>query len=121
MKNNTINIDGIEYVQANKARATRLDGMEYVIIRSVDSGVHAGYLLKEETSDRAVTLGSARRLWYWEGAASLSQLASEGVNAPDKCKFPCEVEEIKIFGVCEIIPATETARQSIASVEIWAA
>lgn len=120
MKNNTITIDGIEYIRADEARATKLDGMEYVIIRSADSGVHAGYL-KKETPDGTVTLLSARRLWYWEGAASLSQLASEGVKSPNKCKFPCEVEEIKIFGVCEIIAATEAARQSIANVKIWAA
>lgn len=90
---------------------------EHVIIRSANAGVFAGYL--KEKDGEEVTLNRARRLWYWDGAASLSQLAMEGVSKPENCKFPCEVEEITILGVIEIIPTTQKAKKSIQSVKIW--
>ena len=61
----------------------------------------------------------ARRLWYWEGAASLSEVAMHGVFAPDKCKFPCEVDSVELTEVIEVIPATVKARESIERVSVW--
>lgn len=90
---------------------------QYVIIRSRDSGCHAGHLVKEEGT--TITLKDARRLWYWDGAATLSQLAMEGVKNPGECKFPCPVDEITVYGVCEKIPATAASKASIESVPVW--
>ena len=100
-------------------RAKQKHRMEYVIVRSNMAGVFAGYL-REETGN-VVVLEDARRIWYWAGAASLSQLAMEGTKKPDECRFPVEMFEVKIFDVIEIIPCTEEARQSIANVPIWEA
>jgi hypothetical protein len=61
----------------------------------------------------------ARRIWYWEGAASLSQLAVDGPNKPNKCKFPVEVEEVILTEAIEIIPCTEKARLAIEAVPVW--
>ncbi len=61
----------------------------------------------------------ARRLWYWKGAASLSQLAMEGVKYPDECKFPCEVDQIELMEAIEILDVTDKAKESIAMVPIW--
>ncbi len=112
-------IDDVKYVRADavKAPAENFDGLKYVIIRSYDAGCFAGYLV--EKKDRNVKLKKARRLWYWDGAASLSQLAMEGVNKPDSCKFPCEVDNIEIDNVCEVIDATHTAQESINNVPVW--
>ena len=117
----TIKIDEVEYIRAGAASslAHMLDGMTYVIIRSKSAGCFAGYLIKHELSGHCVTLGQARRLWYWSGAASLSQLAVEGVNRPDLCKFPVATEIQEIFEVVEIIPATKKALKSIQGVPIW--
>jgi len=90
---------------------------KYVIVRTYSAGVFAGYLEKREGKE--VTLSKARRLWYWEGAASLSQLAMEGVSLPKKCKFPCEVDQIILTEAIEIINVTEKAKESIAMVSIW--
>ena len=92
---------------------------KFVIIRTESAGVHAGFL--KEKNGNEVILGSARRLWYWEGAASLSELAVRGVSKPKKCKFPAVLDEILLLGVIEIIPATEEARLSIAEVPEWTA
>jgi len=81
--------------------------------------VFAGYLKSREGKE--VVLTDARRLWQWEGAATLSQMAMEGTSKPEKCKFPCPVTEITLTEAIEIIPTTITAKESIASVPVWSA
>ena len=114
-----IKMDGVVYVpkKSIKQKAEQLDGMEYVIVRTYSAGVFAGYLEKKDGKE--VILRNARRLWYWSGASSLSQLAMEGVKNPDDCKFPCEVNKIKLTEAIEIIETTEEAKKSIANVKIW--
>jgi len=58
-------------------------------------------------------------MWYWSGAASLSQLATEGTSRPNDCKFPCEVPEVILTEVIEIIPISEKAEASIKAVPVW--
>lgn len=114
-----ISIDGVNYIKESdiKQTAEKLDGMKYVIIRTQNAGVFAGYL-KEKVGE-TVTLKNARRLWYWSGACSLSQLAMEGTKKPSECKFPCEVDTIELTQVIEIADATQEAKESIASVPVW--
>ncbi len=88
-----------------------------VIIRADRAGVFYGTL--NECADGKVELVKTRRLWYWSGAASLSQLAAEGVKRPDYCKFTVEVKSMVISGVLEIIPTTEQAQLSIEGVKAW--
>jgi len=116
-----IEINGTIYVEKDSicgSPAINTEGLEYTIIRSSDSGVHAGWLVSGGTT---CVMRKARRLWRWSGAASLSELAMHGVKNPTECKFPCEVDSITVHGVCEEIPCTEKARLSIARVEIWSA
>ena len=88
-----------------------------VIIRGNKSGVEFGTLVSQEGQE--VTLKNARRIWYWEGAASLSQLAKDGTSKPDGCKFTVFVDSITIFDVIEIIPCTDKAIKSIEEVKEW--
>lgn len=90
---------------------------KYVIVRGDRSGVFAGIL---KTKDgREVELTECRRIWYWAGAASISQLAIDGTKKPQECKFPAPVASIVITDAIEIIPCTETAEASIKAVEEW--
>ena len=118
-----ITINGEEYVKKStvltSVTSNQADGMPYVICRTSSAGVFAGYLKRREGQE--VELLNARRLWYWEGAASLSQLAVDGVSKPEKCKFPCSVPSVELLQVIEIIPCTEKAQASIGGVKIWAA
>lgn len=91
--------------------------MKYVIVRTYSAGVFAGEL--ESRNGQEVVMRNARRLWYWEGAASLSQLAMEGVKLPDKCKFPCEVDRVELLQAIEILDVTDEARKSIKEVPVW--
>ena len=115
----TIRINDVEYVKKNDIQqmAERVDGMQYIICRTYSAGVFAGYLKKREGQE--VTLLNARRLWQWYGAASLSQLAMEGVSKPNDFKFPCEVNSVLLLNAIEIVECTEKARLSIKAVNIW--
>ncbi len=90
---------------------------KYCVIRTKDAGVFAGTVT--EHNGQEVLLKDARRLWYWDGACSISQIAAEGVKKPGNCKFAMPVDELGLLGVIEIIPATEKAREIIEGVEIW--
>lgn len=88
-----------------------------VIIRADRAGVFFGTL--KERSGSEVTITNVRRLWYWEGAASLSQLAVDGTANPNGCKFTVSVPEMTVLGVIEIIPCTDKAIKSIEGVKEW--
>ena len=92
--------------------------MKYVIIRSAQSGVHAGWLVAR--SGDTVVLKDSRRLWRWVVSkmtgqlATLSEVAVHGVNSSDeRSRISVTVPKITILGVCEVIPASEAARKSI--------
>ena len=92
---------------------------DYVIVRTYSAGVFAGELL--ERDGKEVVLARARRIWYWEGAASLSQLAATGPSKPKNCKFPPEVDSVTLTEAIEIISVTPDARAAIAAVPVWSA
>ena len=108
-----IEVNGIKY------RAIEDRDEEYVIVRTYSAGVFAGYL--EKRNGKEGTMLNARRLWYWSGAASLSELAVNGVSKPNDCKFPCEVAKIELTEIIEIISCTDKAKKSIAKVKVWTA
>lgn len=88
-----------------------------VIVRADRAGVFYGTLAEKEGNE--VRLTNCRRLWYWSGAASISQIALEGVKRPELCNFTVTVADIVIAGVIEIIPATEAAQKNIEAVKVW--
>ena len=92
-----------------------------VLIRSYAAGVHFGTLEREEftPSGKVVVLSNTRRVWYWSGAASLSQMAAEGVKNPDSCKFSVPVPENEIVNVIETIPLTTEIFNQLNSVKEW--
>lgn len=56
------------------------------MVRTYSAGVFLGTVASRDGKE--VTLTNARRIWYWAGAATLSQLATEGTSKPKECKFP---------------------------------
>ena len=92
-----------------------------VIIRADRAGVFFGTLRerRETPAGVEVVLENSRRLWYWSGAASLSQLAMEGVRRPNECKFTVVVPEHNVMQVIEVIPCSNEAIESIEAVRVW--
>lgn len=97
-----------------------MNDRKYVIVRSYAMGVFAGTLEPESTETKKVLTG-ARRIWYWSGAASLSQLATDGTSDPLNCKFPCEVSRVELTSPqgFEVLDVTSKARESISMVPVW--
>lgn len=91
------------------------------IIRTYSAGVFFGEVTKQENTPAGVivTIKDCRRLWCWNGAASLSQLAMEGASRDSK--FTVTVPEMVVAGAIEIIPCTDAAVESINAVPVWKA
>jgi hypothetical protein len=90
---------------------------EYVIVRTYSAGVFAGVLARRDGKE--VEMSGARRLWYWAGAASLSQLAQSGTTQPKECKFPTPVDKVVLTEAIEILAVTPEAKASIEAVPVW--
>ena len=118
-KTNEIEINGVTYVPKNSVArmASTVDGMEYCMVRTYSAGVFAGYV--ESRNGKEVVLRNARRMWRWAGAASLSQLATDGTSSPGECRFPVAVDKVTLTEAIEIIQITEKAKASIDGVPVW--
>lgn len=92
---------------------------EKVIIRTNKAGIFFGEIASLDEVNQVARLTNVRRLWYWSGAASLSQMCMEGVKFPENCKFSMTVPSMTVFGVIEVLPCTEKAVKSIEGVGIW--
>lgn len=93
--------------------------MKKFIIRTEKAGVFFAEI--KEKNGNELVLTNVRRLWYWSGAASLSQLATDGTSRPNDCKFTVVVDEMTVNNWIEITPCTDKAIESINSVRIWKA
>lgn len=121
-KEEEIEISGIKYMPKSSVKiytvmAKKLKGKPFVIVRTYSAGVFAGYL--ESRKGKEAVLLNSRRIWYWDGANSLSQLAMEGVTKPENCKFAMEVSRTELTEVIEVLEVTEKAKQCIDGVAEW--
>lgn len=113
----TLSINGVEYVRKDTIASAPALISDYKIVRTYSAGVFFGIV--ESRSGQEVVMRNARRLWYWEGAASLSQLAMGGTTKPASCKFPCAVDRVELLQAIEILDVTETAKACIDAVPVW--
>ena len=84
---------------------------KYVIARCYSAGVHAGTVVSVDC-DTAI-LKDSRRLWSWKAkdGVALSGVAQTGVQSG--CKIDVVNPEIYLTGVCELIPCSAVAKESI--------
>ena len=84
---------------------------KYVIARCYAAGVHAGTVV--DVDGENVILADSRRLWSWKAkdGVALSGVAQTGVQSG--CKIDVVNPEIALTGVCELIPCSEAAKESI--------
>jgi len=122
-KPETLMIDDTKYVRADslKEMASTVGGLERCIIRSYGAGVFLGYVKERKTEANGINviLVNAKRIYYWSGACSLTQLAIDGTKDPNNCKITEAVAIEEIANVIEIIPVTSNAAKSLDKVEIW--
>lgn len=90
---------------------------KYYIVRTYSAGVFAGNIKSKK--DKEVVMTNVRRIWYWDGAASLSQMAVEGVSKPQNCKFSITSPEVTVTEAIEILLCTDKAEANIKGVPEW--
>ena len=110
MSKETIIVDGIEYVKKNLLS-------EQVLVRTYSAGVHFGELVSREGKE--VVLKNARRIWYWNGACSLSQIAVDGLPNNGNQKISVVVPEVLLTESIEILKMTEAASKKLSEVLEW--
>lgn len=104
---------------ATKKKTTKKTKLPYVIIRATQAGVHAGELVSER--GQRIELRNARRIWFWRGAASLSELAVYGANNPAECRFGAAVAKQVVLDACEIIHCQPAGEKMIRECAEWRA
>ena len=91
---------------------------QFYIVRAKNAGVFFGRI-KNRNGVESVTMTDVRKLWYWDGAAAVEQLALNGITRPDNCKFTVVINEMEIAEPIQIIPCTEEAVRRISAVKTW--
>lgn len=81
---------------------------EWVVVRTHSAGVHFGRLYRRDGKECVLT--AVRRIWSWEGAASLDQLSRDGVSGG---RISVERPWRIITEAIEYIPLEEEARLSL--------
>lgn len=87
------------------------------IVRCNRAGVFYGEIVRREGAD--VAMKNVRKLWYWDGAASVEEIALNGTCAPENCKFTVTVDEMTVMDAVQIIPCTDKAAKSLDAVKEW--
>lgn len=87
------------------------------VVRCAQAGVFFGQI--KERNGNEVTMTNARKLWYWDGACAVEQLAVDGTKKPGDCKFTVMVSEMVLTGVIQILACTDKAAKSLAAVREW--
>lgn len=89
------------------------------IVRCDRAGVFYGEIVSRNGQE--VEMKDVRNIWYWNGAATVMQLAAEGVSKPNTCKFSVPVESLVLLEAIQIIPCTDKAVESLDAVKPWRA
>ena len=85
-----------------------------VIVRTYSAGVHYGHLVSR--TGKEVKLTGSRRIHYWTGALSCSELATRGPGAGSRIGDPISVT---LTEAIEIIDCATIAAQAIESFARW--
>lgn len=82
---------------------------KFVVVRTRSAGVHMGYL--EEWNGTVVILRESRRLWRWDGAFTLNEVAVNGVSEDSRISDPVPI--IGLSEAIEVIPCSEKAQKNL--------
>jgi hypothetical protein len=89
---------------------------KYCIIRTYAAGVHVGYIKQIDLKNLTIELTDSRRIWYWEGAFTLSAVANDGIKDG---KLSAKTEKIIITQLVEIIPCSDKAKKQLENMSIY--
>jgi hypothetical protein len=118
-KPKTITIDDVEYVRKSevKKQVEKKDGLTYCILRTFSAGVWMGWVDYDNAPLTNCEVIEATRIWRWEGAFTLSNLAAKGTTNPKGCRLATDLDKIKVNNVIEFLPVSENAKEILDSIE----
>lgn len=89
------------------------------IVRCYGAGVFFGEVAEIENTAAGMNakLANARKVWYWNGANAIEQLAQDG--CADDSKLTVVVPELVVTQVIQIIPCTDKAIDIMESLRVW--
>ena len=87
------------------------------VVRCDRAGVFFGEI--DRIDGNQVVMNNVRKLWYWDGACAVEQLAVDGTCRPDECKFTVVVPTMTVLDPVQILPSTDKAAASIEGVREW--
>ena len=82
-----------------------------VIVRDNRAGVHFGTLVSFDGPSKCARLTDARKVWYWQGAASCHGLAARGLRH-DGSKVCPVVATVDLLDVVEVVECSEEGAAS---------
>jgi hypothetical protein len=82
----------------------------YAVVRTYSAGVHFGQVAGVSNSGKQVELANARRIWIWDGAFTLNEIATDGITGG---KLSQQVSVIYLTEAIEIIPCSKDAERCL--------
>jgi hypothetical protein len=88
---------------------------QYFIIRCDRAGIFFAQIASRDGSE--AELVNCRRIYSWVGAASISQVATDGVS--ERSEITVTVPKMTVLGVIEIIPASDKVTKQLLEFPAW--
>jgi hypothetical protein len=89
-------------MKVTKKAAPKKSPAKPVIVRTFSAGVFFGFLAARRGQE--VDLTSARRVWSWKGANTLSEMALRGIATGSKVADPVTVTLLQAIEVIDCAP-----------------
>lgn len=89
-----------------------------VLVRDHMAGVHVGTLEDFSAENKSATLTKARKVWYWDGAASVHGIAANGLKHKTSKVAP-EVARVTTLNVIEVVECSEEGAKSVREAPVW--
>ncbi len=87
------------------------------IVRGDRSGVYFGKIVYFKNKE--VVIEECRQIYYWDGACSCIDLATNGSTKIDSCRITRKVDSIILTDVISVIPMTEKAIKILSEAKTW--
>jgi len=84
---------------------------KFMLLRTRDAGVHCGIILAISQDGKTVDVKDCRRIWRWEKAFSLNEMANHGCGENSRISEPTAFNQLS--DVIEKILCTDKARKNL--------
>lgn len=89
-----------------------------VLVRDNRAGIHVGILRELDLANKVAILAEARKVWYWEGAASCHGIAAKGLCHKGSKVAPT-VPMVASTDVVEVVLCTSEGAVSVMTCPEW--